>query len=180
MLSMRKELLVHLAYSFSFLVFVSLTHNYLHLEYWPFWIGGIFGTFLPDIDHVIYVLFMRPQELTSQRVGFYLNKKDFKKALFVLYDTRNERRGLIFHTVFFQAIFLVLCFLILSSSGSPFGKGMVLAFALHLVVDQIVDLTELGSFENWLNLFPFKMTFQNARTYWIVTSSITVVMGLFM
>jgi len=54
-----------------------------------------------------------------------------------LLSTRQERIGLIFHTILFRAIFFVLTFWVMTSSTSLFGKGIVLAFCLHLVIDQI-------------------------------------------
>ena len=134
---MRRELFIHFSFWFSFFVLISIFKHYLSLNFWPFWLGGVIGTFLPDIDHLIYVLFLSPQELTSQRIGFLWNKKEYKRMIELLYETRSERRGLVFHTIFFQLIFLVLTFWILSSSASLFGRGLVLSFALHLSVDQL-------------------------------------------
>lgn len=176
---MRRELFIHFSFWISFFVFISIVRHFFSLSYWPFWLGGLLGLFLPDIDHVIYVLFLKPQELVSQRVGFLVNKKDFWKAIQVLYDTRSERSGLIFHTVLFQLIFLVLTFWMMSSSGSIFGKGLVLSFALHLSVDQIVDIMELGNFGNWLKTSPINLDLKGARTYWLVMLILTGVFGFF-
>lgn len=176
---MRRELFIHFSFWVSFFVFVAIVRHFLSFTYWPFFLGGVIGVFLPDIDHVLYVLFLRPQELTSQRVSFLVNKKDFWRAIEILYDTRGERRGLIFHTILFQLIFLVLTFWMMSSSGSIFGKGLVLSFALHLSVDQIVDLTELGNFDNWLKMSPIKLDLKGSQTYWIIMLLITGVFGFF-
>ena len=106
---MRREIFLHFAFWFSFFVFITLIRKYFNLSYWPFWVGGIVGTLLPDIDHILY-LYLRPQELTSQRVGLLLDKREIKRTLSLLYETRTERRDLIFHTAFFQIIFLILTF----------------------------------------------------------------------
>ena len=87
--------------------------------------------------------------------------------------------GLIFHTVTFQLIFLVLTFLVMSSSSSLFGKGLVLAFSLHLLIDQIVDLMELESFENWQKNLPFRVEISKAKLYWLVVLIVTILIGLF-
>ena len=67
-----------------------------------------------------------------------------------------------------------------TSSGSLFGKGMVLAFALHLSIDQIVDLTEMKSFDNWFKNLPFRLNFNQAQTYWVVSLLIVLIIGLLM
>ena len=101
-----------LSYWFSFFILITLLKKYFNLSYWPLWLGGMIGTFLPDIDHVIYVMFLKPVELTSQRVNYLVQRQELKRAVELLYDTRSERVGLIFHTVLFQLIFLVLTFLL--------------------------------------------------------------------
>lgn len=176
---MKREFFLHFSFWFSFFVLISLTNKFFNLSYWPFWLGGIIGTILPDVDHLIYVFFLQPQDLTSQRVSYEISKGEWKKSLGLLYLTRSERMGLIFHTVTFQLIFLVLTFLVMSSSSSLFGKGLVLAFSLHLLIDQIVDLTELESFENWQKNLPFRMEISKAKLYWLVVLIVTILIGLF-
>ncbi|HTK03483.1 MAG TPA: hypothetical protein VL401_01815 [Alphaproteobacteria bacterium] len=129
----KRELFIHFAFWFSFFVFVTLFKNYFIFDYWPFWIGGILGIFLPYLDR-----FLKTEEL-------------------------------IFHTIFFQIIFLVLTFWILTSSGSLFGKGLVLSFALHLSVDQLAGLQEEKNLGN-LNI-------NQSKTYWMVTTIIVLVFG---
>jgi hypothetical protein len=177
---MRRELFLHFAFWFSFFLFVAIVRQYFSLGSWSFWLGGLVGIFLPDLDHIIYVYFVQPQELTSLRVNHLVGKKDLRRGVELLYETRGERRGLIFHTVFFQLIFLVLTFWMMSSSGSLFGKGLVLSFALHLSIDQIVDLTEVGNFDNWLRYSPIQLDFKRAKNYWLITLILLCIMGFLM
>ena len=133
---MKREVLVHFSFWFAFFVFITLIKGWFSLSYWPFWVGGIVGTVLPDIDHFLYVLFLQPQELTSRRVSYMLGKREIWQAIRLLYDTRSERSNLIFHTITFQLIFAVLTFWVMTSSASLFGRGLVLAFSLHLLIDR--------------------------------------------
>lgn len=175
---MKRELFLHFSFWFSFFVFISLIRKYFSLPYWPFWLGGIVGTILPDIDHIIY-LYLKPQELTTQRVNFLLDSREIKRVFILLYETRSERNSLIFHTVLFQLIFLVVTFWILTSSGSIFAQGIVLAFALHLVVDQIVDIQETGNFDNWLKNIPVYFDLKGAKRYWLIVTGVTLLLGFF-
>jgi len=161
---MKKEIFIHFAFLVSLFIFVSIIRKYLSFSFWPFWAGGIIGTLLPDIDHILYVFFLRPQELTSQRVSYMLTKRDFWGSLNLLAETRSERTRLIFHTATFQLIFLVLTFFVLTSSGSLMGRGLVLAFFLHLIIDQAVDLEATGSLSNWFRNFPFWRPVDNRQT----------------
>lgn len=137
---MKKDLFKHLLFFFSLFVLVTLVKRYFSFSYWPFWVGGIFGTLLPDIDHLLHVFVFKPEELTSQRVKYLLSSKQYREALSLIYDTQTERQNLIFHTQQFQIIFIVLTFWLMSSSGGFFGRGLTLAFFLHLVVDNLNDI----------------------------------------
>lgn len=134
---MKREVSNHLIFFFSFFVLVVLLRQYFTWIYLLFALGGLVGTFLPDIDHILYVLVFKPVELTSQRVAYYLKAKQYKEGLKLLYDTRLERKDLIFHNFRFLLIFGILTFWVVSSSGSLFGRGLVLGFWLHLSVDYL-------------------------------------------
>lgn len=139
------------------------------------------GTLLPDIDHLIYIYFFGPQEITSQRVSQKLARRDIWGTLTLLADTRSERNRLVFHTVLFQIIFLALAFLVVTSSGSIFGRGLVLAFSLHLLVDQIVDIMETGGLDNWFRQFGLPrvggLDRKRAMYYWGVGLTIVLFFG---
>lgn len=175
---MKRELFIHFSFWFSFFVLIAIFKHYFGLAYWPFWIGGILGIFLPDLDHLIYVLFLKPQELTSLRFKFLVGRKDIGRSTSLLYETRSERSSLIFHTFFFQIIFLILTFWMLSSSGSLFGRGLVLSFALHLNTDQLMDLSEIKNLDNWKNILPIKLDLNKARIYLGVSFLLLCIFGL--
>lgn len=163
---MKKEIFIHFAFLISFFIFISLAKGFVSLSYWPFWLGGLIGTILPDVDHFIYIFFLRPYEYTSQRANYMLGKKDVLGTLRFLAETRYERTKIIFHTATFQIIFVVLSFWVLTSSGSIFGRGLVLAFLLHMLTDQIVDIMETGSLLNWFRDFPFEVDEKKTKSYW--------------
>lgn len=177
---MKRELFIHFSFWFSFFVFITLIQGYFNLSYWPFWLGGLLGVILPDIDHIIYAYFIKPQDLSSQRIGYLIDKKDLRRFVELLYETRNERRGLIFHSVFFQIIFWILTFWMVSSSGSFFGKGLVLSFALHLSIDQIMDLTDLKTFDNWIKNYPLFSDISKAKIYWLIMVILLCLFGFLM
>lgn len=177
---MKKELFIHFAFWFSFFVLVILLKRYFNWSVLLFVLGGLIGIVLPDIDHLIYAYFIHPQDLSSQRIDYLVKNKDFKRSVELLYETRSERRGLIFHSIFFQIIFFIVLFWILSSSGSLLGRGLALSFALHLSVDQLIDLTELKSLENWFTNLPFKLDIKQSKNYLMASSAVLLLMGFVM
>jgi len=157
----KKELALHFLSAIILFVLIFLFRNYLAgaagqtlSTIWPFWVGGIIGTILPDIDHLIYVYYLRPYEVTSQRVAYMAQKGQLLQSWHLLASTRSERTNLILHTVIFQILFLILGFLVVTSSGSLLGRGLVIAFLLHLFVDQIIDLRQTGNLSNWFRQIP--------------------------
>ncbi len=110
------------------------------------------GTLLIDIDHFLYALVIYPHELTSMRIRHLIDQRRFKDALILIADTQDERTKLPFHNALFQLVFYVLCFFVLTSTGSLFGSGLVMAMALHLLKDEL-DLLLRGrdeQLQRWL------------------------------
>lgn len=167
---MKRELALHFVSTLILLTLIILFKRWFNLSYWPLVVGGIVGTFLPDVDHLIYVYFTSPQELTSQRVVSLVGRSEVSRTLSLLYETRGERRNLIFHSFYFQLLFWVLTFLVISSSGSVFGRGLVAAFSLHLIVDEFVDLRALGNLENWFSQVGIFLDSQKANLYLAVNA----------
>jgi len=133
---LQKEFWRHLLITFVWLVLTTLLRWSWHWNLISLWLGGLLGTFLLDIDHLLYVLAIYPHELTSMRVKRLIDQRQFKDALVLLADTRGERVKLPFHNALFQPIFYVFCFFVLTSTGSLFGAGLVMTMALHLLMDE--------------------------------------------
>lgn len=182
---MKKEILIHTAYLLIFSLLVILFKKYflpLNLNsifnISLFLLGGAVGTILPDIDHLIYIFFLSPQDLTSQRVNYMLGKREIWQTLEVLSTTREERRQLIFHTVHFQIIFWILTFLVISSSGSLMGRGLVLAFSLHLIIDQLLDLMKIDNLDNWFRQVSIQLEKEKYMFYWLGNVILLLLFGL--
>lgn len=132
---MKKEVANYLIYWFGYFVFLTVVNSLYSLNYWPLYAGGLIGLFImPNLDHLLYVFVFKPQELTSVRVKTLVLYKQYKEAIRLLFDTREERIDLIFHTSLFQVVFAVLTFWVVTSSGNLFARGMVLAYLLNLVI----------------------------------------------
>jgi hypothetical protein len=143
-IAMKKDLVTHLVFTLAFFLLVSLIRDWFAPAYIPFWIGGLLGIILPDLDYIVNIYFLHPQAATSQNLAETIKKSSLTKSWDAIVRSRYDHKDLIFHTVYFQLIFIVFTFLMMTSSGSVFGIGVVLAFSLHLIIDQVVDLTERG------------------------------------
>lgn len=136
---LKEEIKSHLLVSLIWLVLITLLRWSWRWNLIGLWLGGLVGTFLLDIDHFLYLLVINPQELTSMRVRRMLEQRRIKEALILVAETHHERTRLSFHNALFQPVLYVLCFFVLTSTGSLFGGGLVMAMALHLLKDEIED-----------------------------------------
>jgi len=176
---MKKDLLTHLTFMIALFILISIYKDWVRVEFWPYWLGGIVGTLLPDIDHFIYVYAISPLEETSQKVISLISARKIFQSWDLLAETRLERKELIFHTAYFQVIFLLFSIFIITSSGSLLGMGLVLAFMLHLLVDQVTDLVETKSLDNWFAKFPFELDIRKQRLFVIANGVLTLALGFF-
>lgn len=137
---LKKELKSHFLTTLVWLIIVSLLRWDWQFYLLSFWLGGLVGTFLLDLDHLVYALVLYPHQLTSLRIQRLLKQKRLKEVAELIMDTNEERVKLSFHNALFQIVFFVFCFFILTSTDNWFGKGLAMAMALHLLQDEMVCL----------------------------------------
>ena len=103
----RKELKNRLLLTAIWLAVITLLRWRWNWDLLGFWVGGFLGTFLLDVDHLIYTLFVYPEEATSQKVRSLVQDGRFQEILALLRQTEKERIRLSFHNAGFQVIFYV-------------------------------------------------------------------------
>lgn len=183
---MKRELSTHfLASIILFVPIIILRYLNIHvlaenISWLPFVGGMIVGTVLPDVDHVIYVYYLRPYEVTSQRVMSDVRGGKLMQSWDLLSATRSERSDLIFHTAWFQVFFIALTFLVVSSSGSLFGRGLTISFLLHLAVDEMIDLRQVGNLANWFKNIPLQLDSVQLKAYIFFNFAAVLIFGFLM
>jgi len=171
---MKKELLSHYLFLILFFFLITLTKGwYTSPVYLYFWLGGVVGNMLPDLDHLLYIFVSRPSELTSKRISSLISQKEWSSALDLLYKTRRERKMPVFHTIQFQILFAIVAFFVVTSTGSLFGTGLVLSAMLHLAVDQADDFFATSSISNWLVNLDLKLD-RKQSSYYLFTYIISL------
>lgn len=174
---MRRYLTIHLSLLISFFILMTLVHQWFDLMYLPFWIGGALGFILPDLDYLIYHYFLRTSTTPSvDSVVTDVTNKNVLSNWSMAAESR-ENKKLIFHTAHFQLIFLLFTFFVLTSSGSLLGRGIVLGFMLHLLVDQFMDYRYRGSIDHWFTKIPYELDARQKRWYMIVMAGLLLLFG---
>jgi len=97
------------------------------------------GSFLLDIDHLIYWLYLNPNIEESRLAQIAFKKRDFRSLIKLLEITHHKHTNLIFHHFFFQVVLAAISVFVFTSSGNVFGMGLMLALNIHLLIDEIVD-----------------------------------------
>ena len=66
-----------------------------------FLVGAFLGTFILDLDHLVYAFYQNPEEESSQRIREAFKRRDWKGLVQVLEECHQEHTELVFH----QAVF---------------------------------------------------------------------------
>jgi len=177
---MKKDIITHAIFLLSFFLVITLIKHWFNFIYLYFWLGGMVGVFLPSLDHIFYAYVLRPYDQTSQDIKNLFSQRQFRRAFSLIYSTRRERTKLVLHTAYFQIIFLVLSFLVITSSGNLFGRGLVLAFSLHLFIDQVIDYMEKKDLGNWFKDLAITMDNDKTRIYLILNIFALCFLGFFL
>jgi len=172
-----KKALTNLIAIGGFFFLIAIVRDWFESRYLLFWVGGLAGIFLPDVDHLVYVYFKRPHELTSQRAKLLFEKRRLLRIAELLYSTGQERKSLIFHTALFQLAFLAFAFFVISSSGSLFGRGLVLGFLLHILIEQLNELMRFENIDRWLASINLRLNKNQAALYWFVNLLTVILLG---
>jgi hypothetical protein len=141
---LKKEIGNH--FIFSLVIFILaeffwlLSGDFSALNAVVFLIGLAVGTFILDVDHLVYWYFLKPNLEESIKARQLISQKQYQKALFLLAENHKTHISLVFHHFVFQTVLLVVSFFVISSTTSILGKGLVLAMSGHLLVDQFFDL----------------------------------------
>lgn len=177
---MKKDLVTHFSFMISLFVLIIIYKQWFDLVYLPFIFGGILGTLLPDVDYLIYSYFLYPHDESSKQVMELVEDRKIKRTWNYIVKHRNSAKDLLFHTSLFQIIFAVFALVVITSSGSLLGFGLVLAFMLHLFVDQLVDQVENKSMESWYVRFPINLDKLQKKWYLVLNGLVILIFGFFL
>lgn len=180
---LKKELLKRLLLVFVWLLLITLLRWNWRWELIGFWLGGLIGLFFLDLDHLWYVFWLKPHELTSQRVRQHFNQNRYWDGLTLLFDTKEERKRLSFFNVPFQLTLYLICFFVLTSTANLFGAGLIMVMALIFLKEEFELLLEGKGELLQVKLFwplNFQASSQNLKFYVIFMLLLFLLLNLFL
>lgn len=131
-----KEVGSHLLITFFWLAVAGISRFSLGLNFLLLCLGSILGTFLLDIDHLIYWFFLYPGKTDSLEAQKLLKQKSFQGLLLLAAEYHGDHLRLIFHSALFQLVLLGLTLYVFTAGESDFVLGLVVALNLHLFKDE--------------------------------------------
>ncbi|MCL5090814.1 MAG: hypothetical protein M1514_02265 [Patescibacteria group bacterium] len=133
----QSELLLHFLTTLIYFLLLTLGRGKFDLSLVSLWLGAILGMFLLDLDRIIDAFWVHPEEAKIREIREIWERRGIWGVRGIWGKLqKDQQRHLIFHTVTFQVILLVLAFYILTAGGSLLGSALVMAINLHLLVDE--------------------------------------------
>lgn len=176
---MRKELTTQFVYLLAYFLSITLFKRFFDISVIIFWLGGFLGILLPYLDYLVFIYFLYPSADISVRSSLLIKQRDFKGLTAVLFTEDGRKTRKIFHTVHFYLIFLALSLLVLTSSASIFGRGIVLGFILHLYIEQVYDFIEKGNIDSWFEKIDIKLDREQQMWYLGFNALILLIFGFY-
>jgi len=141
------EFLSHLGVTVGYLLFVSFFLSGFSI---PFWLGGLLGMNLLDIDHLLHV-FTHLEEESCQKFIRLWREKRYKEAFFHTIGSHKQfNRKILHNAIFAAALATFAVFWGLISHSISFQTGLILSMLLHLLKDIIDDLKNTEHLKGWL------------------------------
>lgn len=135
-------------------------------------VGGVVGWYLLVADRLLWVYFSHPKEKMSLYIKDLVKKGKFKQVILDLEKYKDYQKHLSFRSALFQVVWVALAFFTITSTPSFFGKGLVMALGLHLLIDEWEDqLKDPNILNSWLFWqIKRKITLQEQKTFlWLMT-----------
>ncbi len=174
----RKELITHSLITFIYFTFISLFNFHLGFSLLFLWFGALLGTFLLDLDHVLIALDKENKTWWAEKFRFLWQKRKYKEAIFHLAESHLEHSNLVFHSVLFQPVLLIIAFFVLTSTGSLLGSGLVMSMNLHLLKDEWHSFLAKGEIGFLFWQIKKKIDRDSQRVYLIVATSLFFLLSL--
>jgi hypothetical protein len=138
----KQELKNHLSPLLAVFIITSIIWIFVKVSWFNYvflFFGLLWGSFLLDIDHLIYWFYLEPNLDESGLAQIAWKKGDYKSMLKLLESTHTTHINLIFHHYFFQIVITLISIFVFTSSSSIFAKAFLLAINIHLLIDEIKD-----------------------------------------
>ena len=158
---------------------ISLIRWDISLELILLWLGGVFGILFEWVDRLAYIYFTKPHEQLSFQAKSLISQKRYKDAIVLIDSRKHEQKNLSVGSILFLMVWVVAAFFVITSTGSAFASGMVMAIGLSVLVEMYGDWNNLEKLKGWL-FWQIKRGFSDAeaKSVVVIFSALFVVLTL--
>ncbi|HOM77929.1 MAG TPA: hypothetical protein PLT50_01845 [bacterium] len=142
-------------------------------------LGCILGTFILDLDYIIYAYFTDPNQDFSVTLKGFIRHKDYINAISYVFYHKNDVKEKTLHSVLFQVILLALTFFMIFSPLNLFTKTMIISG----YANSLYRITESYFSENvmeWFWLLKEHPSQKGVKAYIIISVLALLIMIQFM
>jgi hypothetical protein len=131
-------------------------------------LGCLIGTFVLDLDYIIYAFFTDPNEDFSLTLKGYLKHKDYINALSYIFYHKNDIREKTLHSVLFQIVLGGLTFFMVFTPLNLFTKTLIISAYANSLYRIGESLAEDRALE-WFWLFKEPPSKKSVKAYIILS-----------
>jgi hypothetical protein len=116
---------------------------------WQFVIGSLIALVLGLVDRFIYAWWLYPFEQSSIQIQYWTRKRDAGAVLGLLMNSNLNQQKLIFRSLGFAAVWVLLAWYVSSSTGSIVAMGIVMGLGFDLLLNILKDWNNPGKLGGW-------------------------------
>jgi hypothetical protein len=90
-------------------------------------LGSLLGTFILDLDYIIYAYFIEPTKEFSTTFRAYVKHKDFLNAFSYVHMHREDVKDKTLNSAIFQVVLAAACIFVMASTATVFIKALVIS-----------------------------------------------------
>lgn len=126
------------------------TGLYVNLGLLWWLLGAVIGFLFVFIDSFVFGLLTHPNEVWSDRLKAFFDKRNLKYNLEILLAENQEQKMQIMRSMLFLATWAVLGVLTMTSIVNDFSRGFILGIGTHLTFDFVYDyFYDRVRFDKW-------------------------------
>ncbi len=141
--------------------------------------GAIIGFLFVFIDSFVFSLLANPNDVWTDKLKSFFNRRNIKSNLEVLLSENQEQRMQIMRSMLFLAVWVVLGFLTMSSIVNDFSRGFVLGIGTHLVFDFVYDyFYDRARFDKWFWQIKRELSHEEKRNTLLIVCFVYFVLAM--
>lgn len=146
------------------IVLFAVTSIRLPIQATQILLGAFFGTFILDLEYVLYAYAMEPQKEFSKTLVGFIKHRDFTNVINHIKYHKDDVDDKSLNSGLFQIVIAILSVFVVTATNSLFAK----AFVLSVLTSSMYKLTEVyyeNKLDEWFWAFKTKPSKSGARVF---------------